>query len=123
MKNIYTNTITLIASVMLLLYLISNQYFTPYSAGETANWYNITIVLIVLWVTVYSFTFLLSYLTKKKLAYGKNEFPPARRSQIESALLATLLIVSILLHLFHILTFTWGVSLSVLLLVGMRVLL
>lgn len=123
MKNIYTNLLTLISSVTLLLYLANNQYFTPYTSGNITNWYNVTTVLITIWIAIFTSTFLISYLLKKKLAYGKKEFPPARRSYIEAGIIATLFIISLLLHIFHLLTFGWGIALSIILTIALRILL
>ncbi len=71
MKSIITNTILLAFVVILTLYLFQNSYFSPYMQNGDINVYNVSITGILLTIFIYNFTYLSSFLVKKKIAYSK----------------------------------------------------
>lgn len=103
---------------MLLSFLVERETFSPwYSSGEP-NWYNITLVGVVLFVGIVSFVSLLSFLIKKKLAYGKREYPPIGPSLTHGMIAAVGVIGILLLNIFHLLALGWGIGVVILMLLG-----
>ena len=112
MKQLITHIFLLFILVALSLYLLTNSYFSPYLQSGALNWYNIAIGGLIVALLIYTLTFLVNYLFKKSIAYGKSEFPPAFPSFIQGLIVSIVFVVIILLHLFHILNLGWGVALG-----------
>jgi len=123
MKSIITNTIVLIFVVIFSLYLSQNLYFSPYMQNGDINVYNIVVAGILLTIFIYSLIYLISFLGKKKIAYGKGEFPPIMPSVIHGLISVFIIIISLILHIFHILSFGWSVMVCIIILIIVRLLL
>lgn len=117
MKFLITQLIIFFSSVTTLWLLFSKEYFTPRNIDGSVNWYTITIFLAVLFMTLLSLGSVASTLFKKKFAYGRKEFPPFGPSLIQGILFAVIVIILLLLHIFHILSFGWGAFLVIIFIV------
>jgi len=120
MKSIITNTILLISIVILALYLWGNPYFSPYTQDGGINNYNVIIMGILLAIFIYSSIFLISFIGKKLIAYDKGEFPPVLQSVIHAFVISFIVIFSLVLHIFHILTFGWSFTVCIIVLIVIK---
>lgn len=116
MKFLFTQTVLLITSVTLLLYLINLDYFLPYDSDINRNWYNISAILIFLFVSIQSLVSLTIFLGQKFLAFSWSEFPHHRVAFKWGIVFAVSLIGGIFLNIFDILIFPWG-ALAILLVI------
>ena len=60
--------------------------------------------------------FLISFVGKKKMAYGKDEYPPLAASVMHGLSVSFVLMFSLALHIFHILNFGWALALALIVL-------
>lgn len=104
MKTVITYTILLIASVTVLLYLLSRNYFSPYYSSGELNYYNILIAGGLLSSAIFSLVFLFSFLIRKKIAYGKNEYPPKLASTLHASIITFSFATLFTLYLFSLIT-------------------
>jgi hypothetical protein len=117
MKTLITVGSLVILAVTGLLYLLQNRYFSPFQSNGEYNSYNIIIVLSLLALIVYGIGFVLSFLTRKKIAYGAREFPPTMGSHIHGFILASIAVLMLLAYMFSILTGTLAITIGILLLI------
>ncbi len=108
MKFLFTQLVLLITSVIFLIYLFSLDYFLPYNFGNEVNWYNLSTVLILLFIFIQSFISLTIFLTQKFLAYSWSEFPNFKVAMKWGIIIATSFIGGFLLNVFSVLVFPWG---------------
>lgn len=108
MKFLFVQVISLIISVTFLLYLTSLEYFLPYTSQGLVDYYNLTTVLILLFLAVQSFVSLIIFLFQKFLAFELSEFPNHSHALKWGLIIAVSLVAGILLNLFDILVFPWG---------------
>lgn len=118
MKFLLLQLLTTTFSVMLLSFLTSRESFSPWQPSGEPNWYNITLVGIILFIGLLSLGSLISFTLKKRMAYGKKEYPPIGPSLTHGAIFALGIVGIILLNLFHILALGWGLIVAGLILLG-----
>jgi hypothetical protein len=111
----------LAVSVAFLLYLFSIEYFTPLNAQGDLNWYGISTVLFLLFISSQAVISLIVYLTQKFLAYGWKEFPDPWISLKWGIGLSLSVVAAMLLNAFHILTLQWGLLAILLVIVAIIV--
>lgn len=108
MKFLFTQLVLLVTSVIFLIYLFSLDYFLPYHSGSEVNWYNLSTVLILLYILIQSLISLTIFLTQKFLAYSWSEFPNSKVAMKWGIIIATSFVGGFILNVFSILVFPWG---------------
>jgi len=121
MKYFLSQIIIFILSVIFLLYLFSLDYFLPFDAGENLNWYNISIVLFLLFLSLQSVISLGVYFLQKFLAYGWKEFPDFRNSFKWGIGLGISIVVLILFNALDLLIIQWALIVLVLVVVALTI--
>ncbi|KKR06492.1 MAG: hypothetical protein UT34_C0001G0533 [candidate division WS6 bacterium GW2011_GWF2_39_15] len=116
MKFLLTQFFILFSSVTFLIYMLSLDYFVPYTSPQSINWYNTSLILFLLFATTQSFVSLIVFLFQKFLAYGWREFPDYKVSLRWGNILGISLVGGVFLNILGILVFPWG-SLALLLVI------
>lgn len=121
MKFLLIQSITLIGSVIILMYLNSLDYFLPFNTADELNWYNLSVVLSLLFFALESLISLFIYLVQKFLAFGWKEFPDYRMGLKWGLGISLSFMLILLLNSFHILTIQWGLILIALVIITLLV--
>lgn len=118
MKYFWMQLILGVVSVIFMYYFQTLEYFTPKDSDNFPNWYNISVVLVLIGLFTQSLVSLTIYIVQKALLYGRNENPPpygALKWGISGALVIVALLV---LNIFHFLTLTWGMAILIVAIIG-----
>lgn len=116
MKYALTQFGILIASVIILIYFFSLEYFVPLSSGNI-NWYNLSAVLFCVFFFFEATISLFFFLTEKFLTCGIKEFPPHFRSLKWGISIAFCIVLSLLLSVFNIIPLFYAFLISVIILI------
>lgn len=108
MKFLISQILIGIGSVVLMLYLTGKEYFVPVDSSGSIAIYNVLIMGLLFFVLLQAIGSIISMLIKKKIAFGRKEFPPALPCLIDGIALALGLIVVLIMNYFHILSLAWG---------------
>lgn len=121
MKYIITQLSISIISVIFLLYFFSIEYFVPKSS-EVVNWYNISFVLLLIFLISQSIVSVIFFLVEKKLTCGVNEYPNYTRSFKWGIILSICLILSLLLSIFNVIPLLHALLISSIIVVVFNIL-
>lgn len=118
MKFILTIIFVSIFSVSFLYYLLTNSNFLPTipTTGEV-DWINFVVFIILASVLFFSLFSLFSYSYQKIFQKDLEGKEIIRKSLKISFILTIGLLIVFLLHVFHIISFFWGLGIFLLLLV------
>ncbi|MBI2356772.1 hypothetical protein HYV12_01850 [Candidatus Dojkabacteria bacterium] len=108
MKFLLVQLITLITSVIFLIYLLTLEHFVPYISGSTLNGYNVSTVLLLTFALVQSIVSLVIFLSQKFIAFSWKEFPTHTIALKWGLIIAVSVVGGFLLNIFDILIFPWG---------------
>ena len=107
MKFLFIQGVLFLFSVTLLLYLFSLEYFIPISDG-IINLYNVSTVLILLFILSQSLVSLIIFLIQKFLAFRWSDFPHHGVTLKWGLIISGSFIVGLILHIMGILIFPWS---------------
>lgn len=107
MKFLFIQGVLFLFSVTLLIYLLSLDYFLPLTNGSI-NLYNVSTVLILLFILVQSLISLVIFLLQKFLAFGWSDFPHHGIALKWGIIVSSSLVVGLVLHILGILIFPWS---------------
>lgn len=120
MKYLFLQLATLFLSVILLLYFFSLDYFIPIRNGAY-DWYNIIMVIFLLFLLVESSISTVMYVLEKFLTCGIKEFPDHYRSLKWGVGIAVCLIFSIILSIFNVFPLFYAFFVSVIILIILNI--
>lgn len=109
MKYLLIQFAILLGSVMFLYYLSTLPYFLPFDSDGATNWYNVTVVVIGIFLLFESLIAISIYLFQKFLAYGWREFPGKKLSLNAGIIFSLVIVVLLLLNVLGLVTLSWGV--------------
>lgn len=114
MKYLFSQGLLLVSSVIILFYLLRIPGFIPLESDSSFNWYNISTVLLLIFVFIEALVALLIYAVMKIFIFGiKGDIDKFLVTKWSVGISLTVLIL-LFLNLFHFLTLTWGIIIVVL---------
>lgn len=108
MKYFIIQFIVFIITVILLKYLVSLEYFSPYLLDGNLNSYNIGIMIVLIFFLSQSLSSIIIFLSQKFIAYGLKEFPNPRFSLIGSITFSSIIIISVIFNIYGVLDFIYS---------------
>lgn len=121
MQFILSLIVFLVFDGFLLWYLVNSEYFSPWTAMDEVDVWNVMLFVAMISIAIGLIVALVTYLSEKVLYCGKNEFPTIKRA-IKFGLIATLILLAgLVLHVFHFLNPFLIIVLCALVLVGIIV--
>ena len=118
MQFLLSVIVVLATDILLLLYLINSEYFSPTAMSGEADTWNIVLFITLVSAGAGLLISLLTYIGEKILFFGWREFPPARRAVKFGLLSAIAIAVLLAMHIFHLLNIVVILVVCVILLIG-----
>ncbi len=110
MKFLFTILFTFLFSVSFLFFLLNNDNFLPRISVDEVDWTNFSVFTFLLFTTIFSFLNIIFYNIKRFLKKDLDEKKNIKESIKYSFLLTFGLLIVFLLHIFHVISFFWGLG-------------
>jgi len=107
---------------VVIRYLISSSYFSPWTGSGEVDVWNVMVFAVLVSIAAGLVVTLIVYIGEKLLYCGRNEFPAPIRSVRAGLLLAVVCAIVLVLHIFHFLTFGVVLVLCALAVIGIMIL-
>lgn len=121
MGFLFTLIMLLGSDVLLLVYLLSSQFFKPTTFTGDVDILNIILFVLMIAFGLGLFVSIVVYLVEKFVRCGKKEYPAPGRSIKYGILTALVAAILVFLHIFHFLNFFAGLALFALLVIGIMI--
>lgn len=118
MKYLLSQGLLLILSVIVLLYLFTVEGFLPVDRAGKENWYNISTVLILLFIATESLVSIVITVVLKAFILGRNGIINNFWVTKWAVAVSIALTLLILLNIFNFLPLGWGIIIVVLIFIG-----
>jgi len=116
MKFLFTILFTFLFSVSFLFFLLNNDNFLPRVSVDEVDWTNFSVFTFLLFTTIFSFLNIVFYSIKRFFKKNTEEKITIKQSIKISFLLTLGFLVVFLLHIFHVISFFWGLGIFLVLL-------
>jgi len=110
MKFLFTILFTFLFSVSFLFFLFNNDNFLPRTSIHEIDWTNFSVFTFLLFTTIFSFLNIVFYSIKRFFKKDSEEKKIVKESVKYSFLLSFGLLIVFLLHIFHVISFFWGLG-------------
>lgn len=110
MKFLFTILFTFLFSVSFLFFLLNNDNFLPRVSVDEVDWTNFSVFTFLLFTTIFSFLNIVFYSIKRFCKKDAEEKKIVKESVKYSFLLSFGLLIVFLLHIFHVISFFWGLG-------------
>jgi len=110
MKFLFTILFTFLFSVSFLFFLLNNDNFLPRTSIHEIDWTNFSVFTFLLFTTVFSFFNIIFYIIKRFFKKNIEERKVIKECIKYSSLLTFSLLIVFLLHIFHVISFFWGLG-------------
>jgi len=102
--------------VSFLYYLFQNQNFLPTVSSHEVNWSNLFVFVTFSLLSLFSFLNIVFYQSYKIFKKEMSEKLRIRNSIKFSLIISLGILVAFVLHIFHIISFPWGIGILIVLL-------
>lgn len=117
MKFVLISALSFLSSATFLLFLLTNQNFSPTTVTGGINYLNLLLLVFLFIVSIFSLFFILLYSFFK---FFRKEYSRKDRvkKSLRYAMIVTLGLLGVsILHFFHVLDFIWGLTILVIALI------
>ncbi len=121
MKYLLTIITIFLASVIFGYYLLNNPNFLPTTQIGEYNWINIFVLMIIIFLAIFSFLNILIFLVLKIFKKDMEEKERIVESFKFSFLISVGIFIVFILNFFHILDWMWGLSVLLVVLISIFV--
>lgn len=110
MKFLLTTILSLLLSVAVMYYLLTNPNFLPMTSSGDLNWVNMFVFVLVASIFFFSLFLIILYIVGMIIKSDGSGKEKVLKSVKFAIILTVGLVVVFFLHIFHIIGFFWGLG-------------